>query len=616
MKRFLTIILSVILLCLGFGCNGGKTPSSGNQNGGSSGVADNRNLTPNEYSVMNLAATDAVGRRIETASAKKEGRSVGLFYSLWLGQHQHQQKDIYDITALLATEEGRAALDNMGENDLSRVDEFHFWGQPLYGYYNMGDQWVINRHVEMLTMAGIDYLCFDATNAVLYQDPTFKLLDTLLKYQAQGFDVPKAMFYTNSYSGTTVTRIYNDFYQTEKYDAIWWAPNGKPMIIGITENNQKASDQTCFYDYSDFITPACKEFFDVKESQWPNGNINTEDAIPWMSWQYPQIIHEGTGSVSVSVAQHAPSGISMSLMHNHSSRGYDHATKTLYEDWTLGQNFQSQWDAVHSRADHISNVLVTSWNEWMAIKQNSGGKHMFVDVYDEQYTRDIELSAGKEGDNFYLQLIQNVRKYKLVEQTESYKYPQMTIDIDNQSSLVQWDYVAAKYKDFAGEVIARNYENAVGTFNYTDNSNRNDVTDIRVVHNKDYLYLYVKTLEDVTAYNGTDKNWMNVLISTGGSKSFAGYDFIINRSPKSNGKTSVERSTGGYAWENAGEAEYSVYGNVMLYKIPLSALGLTAENCKIEFKVCDNIVKQDDIMDYYVSGESAPIGRLSYSYGK
>ena len=109
---------------------------------------------------------------------------------------------------------------------------------------------------------------------------------------------------------------------------------------------------------------------------------------------------------------------------------------------------------------------------------------------------------------------------------------------------------------------------------------------------------------------------MNVLISTGGDKSFAGYDFIINRAPKANGKTSVERSTGGYAWENAGEAEYRVYGNVMLYKIPLSALGLTADNCRIEFKVTDNITEPSNILNYYVSGESAPLGRLSFSYGK
>ena len=37
---------------------------------------------------------------------------------------------------------------------------------------------------------------------------------------------------------------------------------------------------------------------------------------------------------------------------------------------------------------------------------------------------------------------------------------------------------------------------------------------------------------------------------------------------------------------------------------------------KWEFvKVADNVTHGDDIMDYYVSGDSAPIGRLSYEYG-
>ncbi|MBQ9709607.1 MAG: hypothetical protein IJV67_03175 [Clostridia bacterium] len=618
MKKFLVLILALIMLPLSFSCNSGNSGSSGNKPP-ESNVNDQRNLDAFEYSLMNLCGVDAAGRRVEPAFDRKDEstHTVGLFYSVWLGQHQHQQKDIYDITALLATQEGRDALDNMEENDLSRVGEFHFCSQPLYGYYNMADPWVVARHVELLTACGIDYLCIDATNNVVYQKPTFLLLDTLMKFQNQGFRVPKVMFYTNSYSGTTVTKIYNEFYQTEKYDSIWWSPNGKPMIIGITENNKKASDQTCYnpgFDY--FITDACKQFFDVKESQWPNGNLNLEDGIPWMSWQYPQVVHTGTGSVSVSVAQHSPETIYMSDMHNHSSKGYDHATRTKHDDWTLGQNFQSEWNTVFENEKDIKNVMVTSWNEWMAIKQNYNGKHGFVDVYTDEYTRDCEMSAGKDGDNFYMQLVQNVRRYKLNAQTASFNYNKMTIDVDNQASLVQWDYVTAKYKDFAGEVMARDYENAAGTFNYTDNSNRNDVTDIRVVHNNNYLYFYVKTLYDVTEYNGEDENWMNVLISTGGDKSFAGYDFIINRAPKANGKTSVERSTGGYAWENAGEAEYRVYGNVMLYKIPLSALGLTADNCRIEFKVTDNITEPGNILNYYVSGESAPLGRLSFSYGK
>ena len=59
----------------------------------------------------------------------------------------------------------------------------------------------------------------------------------------------------------------------------------------------------------------------------------------------------------------------------------------------------------------------------------------------------------------------------------------------------------------------------------------------------------------------------------------------------------------------------TIEGNRMMIAIPLSMLGLTAEDVSIEFKVADNVTEYQDIMDYYVSGDSAPIGRLNYAYG-
>jgi hypothetical protein len=127
----------------------------------------------------------------------------------------------------------------------------------------------------------------------------------------------------------------------------------------------------------------------------------------------------------------------------------------------------------------------------------------------------------------------------------------------------------------------------------------------------------VETADEITAYNGTDVNWMNLLLKTedGIENAFGGFQYIINRSPDGNGKTTIERSLGGYQWEKVGEAAYAVQGNVIMYSIPLSALSLTADNCYVRLKACDNVTAYDDIMDYYVSGDSAPIGRFAYAYG-
>ncbi|MCH5718989.1 hypothetical protein [Niabella hibiscisoli] len=262
----------------------------------------------------------------------------------------------------------------------SPLNEFHFWGEPLYGYYSMSDPWVVTRHVELLTNAGVDYLCIDATNRVLYPEPVKNLLRVLTLFMEQGFKAPKVVFYTNSFSGATVDDLYNQFYKSGVYSHLWFSPKGKPMIIGITEKNGKASDMTKYNEFTDFIKPEMQEYFDVRESQWPNGDYNPS-SIPWMSWQYPQWNHNGV--VAVPVAQHSHTAIAASAMHKESSRGYDNVTKQVEKDWTAGANFQTMWNAVFQSKEKIDHVLITSFNEWMAIKYANahGHKGVFLLMY-------------------------------------------------------------------------------------------------------------------------------------------------------------------------------------------------------------------------------------------
>ena len=202
-----------------------------------------------ENSFANLVGEDALGRKLErVGELKAQKKYVGVFYSAWLGQHPEAQKGAYNITYLESTPEGRAALADLSSgNKLSPVGEFHFWGEPLYGYYNMKDPWVVARHVELFIQAGLDYICMDMTNGVIYNDAIRNVLDTLLKFQNQGFEVPKVMFYTNSHSGKTVDTLYNNFYVTTKYNTLWMSFDGnKPAIIGTSKYNDKASDITSY----------------------------------------------------------------------------------------------------------------------------------------------------------------------------------------------------------------------------------------------------------------------------------------------------------------------------------------------------------------------------------
>ena len=572
-------------------------------------VEDTRNLSAFEYTEANLTATDALGRTAPAGDISN-GNDVGVFYHTWHGVHETPGK-VLDITKIMAENPDYLGSDYLYEN----ADKFHYWGEPLYGYYCSADPWVITRHVELMMAMGIDFLVYDYTNATAYNKEADAIFEVLQNFRDQGFNVPKVTFYTNTRSADVVCGLYRRYYEKGLYKDLWYAPDGKPMIIGVSEDGLISAQNRELY------AMLKEDFFDFRESQWPDGKTtieNLETGFPWMSWQYPQ--KNFNGMMSVSLAQHPDAKMSNGPLTNN-GRGFDYKKMRNYTSNTdNGTNYQGQCETVfENNADsskkYVDQVLVTGFNEWMAIKLNDGNDSYFVDTFSEEYSRDIEMMKGGYGDNFVVQTLINTRKYKYSE-AKHYKYDLKTMPLDDFSAEA-WKDVKSEYKDPVGDALARDYRDAFSTTTYVDNSNRNDISSVRIAHDTANLYVRVETAEAVTAYNGTDKNWMNLLIQTenGGENSFAGFQYIVNRSPDGSGKTSVEKSRGGFSWESAGSAQYAVSGNVVLYSIPLASLGLTAQNCYIRIKACDNVTKPDDIMDYYVSGDSAPIGRFAYSYG-
>ena len=572
-------------------------------------VEDTKNLSAFEYTEANLTATDALGRTAPAGDISN-GNDVGVFYHTWHGVHETPGK-VLDITKIMAENPDYLGSDYLYEN----ADKFHYWGEPLYGYYCSADPWVITRHVELMMAMGIDFLVYDYTNATAYNKEADAIFEVLQNFRDQGFNVPKVTFYTNTRSADVVCGLYRRYYEKGLYKDLWYAPDGKPLIIGVSEDGLISAQNRELY------AMLKEDFFDFRESQWPDGKTtieNLETGFPWMSWQYPQ--KNFNGMMSVSLAQHPDAKMSNGPLTNN-GRGFDYKKMRNYtSNSDKGTNYQGQWETVfENNADsskkYVDQVLVTGFNEWMAIKLNDGNDSYFVDTFSEEYSRDIEMMKGGYGDNFVVQTLINTRKYKYSE-AKHYKYDLKTMPLDDFSAEA-WKDVKSEYKDPVGDALARDYRDAFSTTTYVDNSNRNDISSVRIAHDTANLYVRVETAEAVTAYNGTDKNWMNLLIQTenGGENSFAGFQYIVNRSPDGSGKTSVEKSRGGFSWESAGSAQYAVSGNVVLYSIPLASLGLTAQNCYIRIKACDNVTKPDDIMDYYVSGDSAPIGRFAYSYG-
>jgi hypothetical protein len=468
----------------------------------------------------------------------------------------------------------------------------------------------------MFINAQVDYLCIDATNLIVYTASTKLLFDLLLKYHRQGFKIPKVAFYTNSNSGRAVDKIYDEFYRSGDYGDVWFYLNSnKPLIIGVTHDSNGASDQ---YGpgFNDWVSPAMLDFFDVRESQWPNMAFN-DNGIPWMDWHYPQRQHLTSKSMAIPVAQHSHSRISASFKDPESHRGYNNNTQQI-EDYREGRSFQDMWDtALRVNTEQpgvINNYLVTSFNEWMAIKlPNAGAQYgwQFVDVYNTEYSRDIEMMKGGYNDNFYLQLVENIRKLKMTDYVE-YQKNTLDIDINSNSPKAYWKLAKASYVDLAGDAIKRNFRGAAGSVWYTDNSARNDIKNVKVAHNNDNVFFYIETEADLTVYQEGDSKYMNILLKTADTdKNFAGYNYVINRTISGN-QASIEVSDGGYNFHEVGKASITIKGNILQVAIPRNLIGLV--NPSFEFKVTDNITNPEDIMDYYVSGESVPLGRLSYAY--
>lgn len=580
-KKAIVLFLAGIMAFSLFGCKE-RTETKA--------VDDTREISDYEYARNSVSSVDALGR-VTLAGDGEESRDVGLFYFLWLGAHVSGSQ-VYDVTDL--EENNPDELWNP-DSKVSPTGTYHFWGEPLYGYYHSADPWVLTRHIELFTMIGIDYLLFDVTNAVTYDNVLRVMFPLLDKYRLQGWDVPKVGFMTNSDTYNVVNRLYSAYYDKETsncyYLELWYSPNGKPMILS---NN-------LYFDESKPEDKKLIDFFQIRDVQWPNSQFMDEEAFPWMSWTYEQMNHKGT--MSVSVAQHTAG--KMSLTDGNWGRSYSQTEfVNLPDKADEGINFQFQWNtalkAPKKGEDAVNNVFVTGWNEWIAIKFADSTGVYFVDTFNEEYSRDIEMMKGGYGDNYFLQLFNNIRAFKYTAPV-LYKQNKKTVDFASESS---WDGIRS-YPDFVGDAMKRNFRNYVGNEMLTDDTARNDIVSVKVTHDDGKAYFRIQTAEGVMPYENGDSDWMNVWLST--SKNGIGYEYVVNREY---GKLS-KIENGKYI--QAGDCEIDVKGNVVQIAVPLSALGVK-DLTALRFKVSDN-VNASDVMNFYIQGDSAPIGRLSYTYG-
>lgn len=598
--------------------------------------AEKSYTVPNDpiYTSGGFAGTDDVGRSLFNSNAvgvygDNGEHYVGIFYFLWMGMHG--DPGVYDLTKIQHKYGQNARNANFidpetGNRIYGQIGQMHWMGEPLYGYYYSSDEWVMRKHVELLTNAGVDFLYIDVTNAQIYSDNAKKLMKVLHEYNEMGYNAPKIVFYTNTNSGATIIQLYREIYRRNVYPDTWLYVDGKPCVIG---------------NVADVTNAEVKEFFTYKVPQWPNDPTYHDNAWPWMDFSLPQRVFkdsEGNRSaISVSVAQHSGSvAFSDSAYYftpateNNRGRSYKRGTpfadykKAINADSSLtnyGYNFQNQWD--YAIKQDVPYVLVTGWNEWVAQRQDGlvhrgdANKVLFIDTASMEFSRDIEMMRGGYFDNYYMQLIYNIQRLKGTA-------PVIIQDARNPINITagfdQWSNVKIEYTDPRNDMVNRS-NLGFGTTYYRDNSGRNDIVSSKVTNDTKNVYFYVETADNVKKYDGSS-SWMQLYVNADqdSSTGWYGYDYIINYSPKGDLVTTVAKYIGTnnkFIFKEIGEVDYTVSGNQMMIAVPLDMLGIKNYNgiC-LEFKWfdADSGVRVDEMEDFYTYGDAAPLGRLNYVY--
>ena len=584
-------------------------------------------------------AQDGLDRVLSTNTQTgdiKEDKIVAIFYWTWHGDFgdgqtaYNNQQNIDKLIAMGKTERDYMTLSMSELNKLgikTAMGPYHFWDEPIYGYYDGDDEWVIRKQAELLAAAGVDVVFFDNTNGTFtWKETALRVMKVFSEARSQGVDAPDVSFMfpfgAVDWAGTQMVELYNDIYKKGLYEDVWFKLDGKPMVMGWP-GSLNGKDEA--------IAKEIKNFFTFRSNL--GGYLETETAVNQWGWlsRFPQAyFHNDKGEIeqiTVGVAINhnyvksiiAPMSYGENIIgRTWTSRGYDTRENAIL----YGACLSEQWENAIAVDPKI--VFVTAWNEWVAMRIDNWPaspeqyQNCFVDQYNAEYSRDCEPSAGILKDHYYYQLTDYIRRFKGTNPIEKATWEKL---IDVNGDYGQWDNVGPVYNDYFGlpDRDALGYKDPeTGTrFHYTNDSGRNDIYDAKVARDYENVYFMVRTVDDLTPY--TDAYWMRLYLDMGEfDQNWENYEFILNKqTPKNETTATLERFTGnGFETEVVGEVTYSVKGNVLTVCIPKTMLGIPAEQLDFSFgfKWTDNTLEDGDIMQWYLNGDVAPVGRFNYCY--
>lgn len=562
--------------------------------------------------------TDALGRNLpkfDEVGPKKKDRYVGMFY--FITHNESETSGPFNVTEIIKE----------NPEDPQWGNGSHYWGEPEIGYYLNNEEWAIRKHAYQLSDAGVDVIILDVTNDKTYSDTYFTICKVFQQMRYEGENTPDIAFLASEIS---VNQLWEDFYSKGLYQNLWFQWKGKPLLL-YGQHEIPSRNLVNEIEFSEEI----KNFFNLKQS-WAWTTLpwydNGKDEWPWVD-HYPQAVSWSKNSekemIPVSVAQHPLSNIGRSF-HNF------HQPKTNEFDVTPitgnGLYFQEQWDRALEVDPEF--VFVTGWNEWSAGRQTMGenvseqlqkwkfypGAHLgklgeelipgdvyFIDQYNQEYSRDIEPVKGGHSDNYYYQLMANIRRYKGMNPPQKIDIPK-TITISGDFD--QWEKVKNVYLDHKGDIAHRKSEKQGSAGPYINTQGRNDILESRVSYDKENFYFYVKTVEALS--DPSEKNWMILLIDSDQNKEtgWEGYDFLLNGDLANFTETSVKKYDLKNGWVEVRKVPLKILDNQMMLSVPKNIFN--SEN--FDFHWVDNPKKLKDINDFFEAGDNAPERRANFRF--
>jgi len=217
----------------------------------------------------------------------------------------------------------------------------------------------------------------------------------------------------------------------------------------------------------------------------------------------------------------------------------------------------------------------------------------------------------KEGytDNYYMQMVQNIRKYKGVRPIPiNYGYNNVGID----GAFDEWDKIKIEYRDTRGDIIHRDHQGYAG-IHYKNNSGRNDIITSKISVSKDFISFYLETDSPLTPHNG--KNWMLIFvdIDKNPNTGWYGYDYLLNKEIIDESKSSLMRYED-KKWINQSIISYSFDKNKLEISVPRDQLELLGNELEFDFKISDNMDEIENPISFCLNGDTAPNRRFNYRF--